>query len=135
MANVYDFSLYNDVLITDMVTAALQELDMIFNTSLTEVLGETSFGSRLESFLFEVSPDPSRLKSYLIEKISSTYYASQFPYSVTVKLTEDVIRQTEASGGDSSIYESDSTYVVSIDLYGNSPESAGLPSNTKIVMF
>jgi hypothetical protein len=130
-----DFSLYDDVILTDEVSAALQELDMIFNTDLTEVLGETSFGSKFESFLWELSPDPSRLKTYIIDKINQTYYASRFPYSVTVRLTSDTIAQVEASGGDTSVYSPDSTYVVSIDLYGNDQNNAGTPGATKIVMF
>lgn len=130
-----DFSLYDDVILTDEVSAALQELDMIFNTDLTEVLGETSFGSRFESFLWELAPDQSRLKTYIIDKINQTYYASRFPYSVTVRLTSDTVAQTEASGGDTSVYSPDSTYVVSIDLYGNDQNNVGTPGATKIVMF
>lgn len=135
MAEVYDFSFYDDVLITDRVGAALQEIDMIFNTSLTEVLGCTDYGSAFESFLWEICPETDRLKSYIIEKISQTYYASQFPYTVSVKLTSDMIAQTEASGGDTSIYEDETTYVVSIDLYGNDATNAGSSASTKVIMF
>ena len=135
MAEVYDLSFYDDVLITDRVAAALQELDMIFNTSLTEVLGQTNYGSAFESFLWEINPEPDRLKSYIIEKISQTYYASRFPYTVSVKLTSDLITQIEASGGDTSMYEDETTYVVSIDLYGNDSDNAGSNASTKVVMF
>lgn len=135
MAEVYDFSFYDDILITDRVGAALQEIDMIFNTSLTEVLGQTGYGSVFESFLWEICPETDRLKSYIIEKISQTYYASQFPYTVSVKLTSDMIAQTEASGGDASIYEGETTYVVSIDLYGNDATNAGSSASTKVIMF
>lgn len=135
MAEVYDLSFYDDVLITDRVGAALQELDMIFNTSLTEVLGQANYGSAFESFLWEINPEPDRLKSYIIEKISQTYYASKFPYTVSVKLTSDLITQIEASGGDTSMYEDETTYVVSIDLYGNDSDNAGSNASTKVVMF
>lgn len=133
--NTLDFSLYDDIILTNELDVALQELDVVFNTDLTEVLGESSFGSKFESFLWELTPDTNRLKTYMIEKINQTYYASRFPYTVTVKLTEDVISQVNASGGDSSVYDPDSTYVVSIDLYGNDENNAGQSKATKIVMF
>ena len=133
--NTLDFSLYDDIILTNELDAALQELDVIFNTDLTEVLGESSFGSKFESFLWELTPDTNRLKTYMIEKINQTYYASRFPYTVTVKLTEDVINQANASGGDSNVYDADSTYVVSIDLYGNDENNVGQSKATKIVMF
>lgn len=108
---------------------------MIFNTDLTEVLGEPSFGSKFEGFLWELSPDPSRLKTYIIEKLSQTYYVSKFPYTVSVKLSDELISQTEASGGDTSMYDDESTYVVSIDLYGNDSNNAGNSHSTKVIMF
>ena len=40
-----DLSLDNKVLVTDVMDAAVQELDILFNTTPTELLGYTSYGT------------------------------------------------------------------------------------------
>ena len=61
---VYDLSLTNEVFLDDKVDLALQELDILFNTEPTEMLGDTNYGVFLEQFLWDLNPPSSELKEY-----------------------------------------------------------------------
>ena len=59
---VYDLALDDDVFVTDKTIAAFQELDMIFLTEHTELLGQTDYGCVLERFLWDLTPSTSEIK-------------------------------------------------------------------------
>lgn len=129
----YDLALDDSVLVTDYTIAALQEIDMVFNTEHTEVLGDPSFGCNFEQFLWNLNPDTSGLKQYVESKLKDCYYLSKFNYTVDVKEnTADVIKNL--SNGD-VLYNADDTYIIVIDLYGNDTNLAGKRYTTKIIQF
>ena len=80
-----DISLGDDIFITDKVDAAVQELDMLFNTENTELIGYSDYGTNWWQYLWSLTPLDSDLEQYVIHKIMNTYFASQFDYTVTVK--------------------------------------------------
>ena len=131
---VFDLSLSNDVFLDDAVELALQELDILFNTEPTEMLGDANYGVFLEQFLWDLNPRSTELKEYIQRKIAEkTYYVKQFDYEVNV---------TENDGSDTAKnivgdieYNDNATYIVTIDLYGNEPQYKRHKYSTKILQF
>lgn len=131
---VYDLSLTNEVFLDDKVDLALQELDILFNTEPTEMLGDTNYGVFLEQFLWDLNPRSSELKEYITKKIEdNTYYVKQFDYEVTVT-ENDGTENSENIVGD-ILYDSNATYIVTIDLYSNIPQYKRYKYSTKVIQF
>ena len=90
---IYDLSLGNSLLLTSELDCALQELDILFGTENTELIGYTDFGTNFEQFLWQMSPSPESLKSYILEKIGgNTYYLHKFKIDIEVLVTGGEIR-------------------------------------------
>ena len=87
-----DFALDDSVFIKSNVAAALQELDILFNTEKTELIGYPTYGVNFEQFLWQLTPATSALKKYIIEKINDTYFLSKMNYDVEVNLYKGEIR-------------------------------------------
>ena len=87
-----DFALDDSVFIKSNVAAALQELDILFNTEKTELIGYPTYGVNFEQFLWQLTPATSALKKYIIEKITDTYFLSKMNYDVEVNLYKGEIR-------------------------------------------
>ena len=79
-----DLALDNNVFIMDPLDEAIQELDILFNTVNTELIGNPSFGTDFLQFLWELTPSPNELRKYLDNKISYTDYARQYIKSLDV---------------------------------------------------
>lgn len=131
---VYDLSLTNEVFLDDKVDLALQELDILFNTEPTEMLGDPNYGVFFEQFLWDLNPRSSELKEYITKKIEdNTYYVKQFDYEVTVT-ENDGTENSENIVGD-ILYDSNATYIVTIDLYSNTPQYKRHKYSTKVIQF
>ena len=102
-----DLALNNKVLVTDVMDAAVQELDILFNTTPTELLGYTSYGTNWYQFLWILNPSLEDIKNYVVEKLATTYFVSQMEHTVSVSLADD------------SSYP-DSSFIVSVSLKDNS---------------
>ena len=131
---VYDLSLTNEVFLDDVVDLALQELDILFNTEPTEMLGDSNYGVFLEQFLWDLNPRSSELKEYITNKIEKyTYYVKQFDYEVSVT-ENDGTENAENIVGD-IVYDMNATYIVTIDLYSNTPQYNRHKYSTKVIQF
>jgi len=81
------------VFVTNRLDAAIQELDILFNTETTQLIGNPRFGTFFEQFLWELNPVPNDIKKYIIEKISNnTLYANQLDTYVHVEVLQGEIR-------------------------------------------
>ena len=69
-----DLSLDFRIFIKNELDAAVQELDLLFNTENTELINYPQFGTNFEQFLWQLSPSPYALKQYILEKINDTYF-------------------------------------------------------------
>lgn len=98
-----DLAIDSRIFIYNEVDAALQELDMIFNTENTELIGYPRYGTNFEQFLWQMYPSPESLKSYINEKISSTYFLSKMNTEIDVKVLKGEFRSIYCV----SIYVSD----------------------------
>ena len=80
-----DLSLNNKVYIDDDLDEALQELDVLFNTENTELLGDVNFGVNMEQYLWTLTPTTDSLKQYLNNKLIELKYLQKFQYNLDVK--------------------------------------------------
>lgn len=88
---MYDISLNNNNLfITDRIEAAIQELDLMFNTEPTELIGDVNYGTNWYNYLWSLTPMINDLKNYIINRISQTYFASQFNPIVDVEFAQGI---------------------------------------------
>jgi len=87
-----DLALDNRVFINNNVDEALQELDILFNTESTELIGNTEFGITIEQFLWTLTPATDALKEYLNTKLSALTYLNTFKYNFDVKYYEGDFR-------------------------------------------
>jgi len=66
-----DLALSTDIFIDNELDAGIQELDMIFNTENTELIGYPEYGTNWHQFLWQLNPSPEQLKKYIQEKIKA----------------------------------------------------------------
>ena len=87
-----DLSLDHKILLNSEFDAAIQELDIMFNTETTELINNPTFGTNFEQFLWQMTPATSSLKKYICEKIGETLFLSQLEYNVNVELLKGELR-------------------------------------------
>ena len=63
-----DLAIDDRVIINDKLDAALQELDLLFNTENTELIGMTNFGVSLDQFLWTLTPTTESFREYINDK-------------------------------------------------------------------
>lgn len=97
-----DLAIDNRIFIDSPLDAAIQELDLLFNTECTELIGNTRFGVSLDQFLWTLTPTTESLRKYISEKLSELYYLKYFNYNFDVEFLEGEYR---------------SIYRLKIDLY------------------
>ena len=87
---IYDIGLGNKILMNDLVETAFQEIDILFNTENTELIGYPRFGMNFDSFLHELTPNEESLRQYVVEQINqNTLYFKQLDYDIQVKYITD----------------------------------------------
>lgn len=87
-----DLSLDHKVLINSEFDAAIQELDIMFNTETTELINYPEFGTNFEQFLWQLTPSTHSLKKYIVEKINETYFLARMDVDVDVNVYKGEIR-------------------------------------------
>jgi len=87
-----DLSLDHKILINNNFDAAIQELDILFNTETTELINNPTFGTNFEQFLWQLTPSVHSLKKYISEKINETYFLSKLNTDIEVELYKGEIR-------------------------------------------
>lgn len=105
-----DLAIDSRVFLTSELDGALQELDMLFNTENTELIGEPQFGTNFDQFLWDMNPSTTRVEEYIKEHIKDTFYLSQMKHSVEVKLLDGDYR---------------SIYHVIINIYDEKTDTEG----------
>ena len=88
-----DLALDNSTFITNPFDAAIQELDLLLTTPNTEMLGNPDYGVNMEQFLWELTPSPEAVESYLTEKIiQNTYWCNRLNVKVDVSTVQGTVR-------------------------------------------
>ena len=84
-----DLALDTRIFINSELDEAIQELDMIFSTENTELIGYPEYGTNWHQFLWQMDPSPNDLKKYVYEKISDSYFLSQLNVDLQVFTYDD----------------------------------------------
>lgn len=103
----YDLKLFGGELIQDNIfDVAIQELDILFGTEETELLGDYKFGVNFEQFLWKLQPSKEEVNIYTRKKIIEyTYFCKE----LNVKIDTDIMMGTLRD-----------IYVIHIELTDNS---------------
>ena len=80
-----DLAIDNRVYINDNLDEALQELDILFGTECTELIGDTSFGVSIDQFLWTLTPTTEALKEYIKQKLQECTYLQLFAYDFDIQ--------------------------------------------------
>lgn len=86
-----DLALSDNIFTESIIEEAIQELDILFNTVPTELLGDTTYGSNFLQFLWSLTPMEESITRYIYERIAGyTVYASSLKKEVNVTKYDDV---------------------------------------------
>jgi hypothetical protein len=112
-----DLALNESLFIYDPLDAAIQELDILFGTKNTELIGNPDYGTAFEYFLWQLTPNVDSVDSYIREKINtSTIFVRNMKYNLKVYYYTDVaenIYVVQITLYDSSNRKKDKTYFIS----------------------
>ncbi len=97
-----DLALDNRIEIYNPLDAAIQEIDLLFNTENTELIGYPEYGINFEQFLWILTPTTSEFEDYINQKLSTLYYLGMYQYQAKVEFAPGEIR---------------SIYRIMIDIY------------------
>ena len=88
-----DLAIDSRVFLESDLECALQEIDLLLNTTNTELLGNTQYGVELETFLWTLTPTTTELQRYISEKINAySYYCKKFFVDVNCTFLEGTYR-------------------------------------------
>lgn len=88
-----DLALDNSLTVTSPFDAAIQELDLLMSTENTQVLGNVDFGVNMEQFLWQLTPSPSEVQSYIQQKIlQNTFWCNKLGIQISVETVQGTIR-------------------------------------------
>ena len=114
-----DLALDNRILLNDPLDCAIQELDMLFNTTNTELIGNPDYGTGFEQFLWEIAPSIEELKKYIYKKINSTYFIPRFKPEINIHTEPGELREI---------------YYVEIQLNTNSEDEEIINKSRRVYM-
>lgn len=87
-----DLALDGKVFINNELDAAMQELDILFNTERTELINNPHYGTNFEQFLWVLSPNVFQIKQYIYDQIGYTYFLKNLEHEVDVDVLKGEYR-------------------------------------------
>lgn len=88
-----DLALDDSLTISSPIDAAIQELDLLLSTDNTEMIGYPEFGVNMEQFLWQMTPSPTEVQSYLQKKIlENTFWCNKLEVSIDVDVIKGTLR-------------------------------------------
>lgn len=113
-----DLGLFDNIIINNSFDAALQELDILFSTKNTELIGNTNYGTNFELFLWDLNQKNDQLENYINQKIiQNTFYLKNIRHTINVESVQDI---------------NENIYIVNITLYKDNEDTEGI-TNTYII--
>jgi len=88
-----DLAIDSRVFITNKLDAAVQELDILFNTTNGELIGYSSFGTNFEQFLWQMNDASNTLQTYIYDKIKDTFFLRDMITDVNVSTLDGEMRR------------------------------------------
>ena len=90
-----DLSLDDRIILNSPIDCAIQELDLLFNTTNTELINNVDYGTNFEQFTWQLVPSTDDIKRYIRERISvNTVFVNQFDYDVEVMVNTENYRDS-----------------------------------------
>ena len=90
-----DFSISNkltdDIVINNNLIYVLQQIDLLFDTDINDVLGDLSFGTNYDKYLYTLGISNSSLETKILNDINSLDLCGFIP-DVTVSIVEGTQR-------------------------------------------
>lgn len=83
--------LSNDLIISNDLLLVLQQIDLLFNTDINDVLGDDSFGSNYDRYLYTLGMSNVALEHKILSDINKLILFD-FKPSVTVNIVEGTYR-------------------------------------------
>ena len=80
-----DFALDSRIFLNNEFDIAMQELDILFNTENTELIGYATYGTNWWTVLWNLTPLESELQKYITEKMYEMYFVPNFNPTVEVQ--------------------------------------------------
>jgi len=87
-----DLAFDNRIILDNELDLALQEIDILFNTENTELIGNPSYGVNFEEFLWILTPTTTELEKYINDKLKELYFLNKFEYNVNIDYNPGEIR-------------------------------------------
>ena len=86
-----DLALTDSIFTESKIEEAIQELDILFNTVPTELIGDTTYGSNFLQFLWSLTPMEDSITKYIYDRIAGyTAYAASLKKEINVTKYDDV---------------------------------------------
>ena len=86
-----DLALTDNIFTESKIEEAIQELDILFNTTPTELIGDTTYGSNFLQFLWSLTPMEDSITKYIYDRIAGyTVYAASLKKEINVTKYDDV---------------------------------------------
>lgn len=105
-----DIGLFDTPIIESDFDIAVQELDILFNTQNTELIGNPHYGLNFLQFLWTMQPDCSVLENYINDKIQMyTLFLRNTRFTLDVSIADDDV---------------DAIYIINVTLYRNNNDNA-----------
>lgn len=87
-----DFSIDNyNITAQDEVTNIMQQIDILFNTSPYEVIGEASFGTDFEKYIHELKVPNRDIEAAIISAIRNNVYLFGYNLDVHVYIAQGTV--------------------------------------------
>lgn len=90
MVMILDLSLSDNIFETNLLSCALQEIEILFDTFNCELLGNPSFGTNFEQYLWALTPTVNDLREYITQKINETTFASQVQHHLEIEYINEL---------------------------------------------
>ena len=87
-----DLALDDRIFLDDPIDCALQELDLLFNTTNTELIGYIDYGTNFEQFLWKLMPTIEEVKNYIKTKLYDTYFLKNYIVEINVEILNGNVR-------------------------------------------
>ena len=87
-----DLALDDRIFLDDPIDCALQELDLLFNTTNTELIGYIDYGTNFEQFLWKLRPTIEEVKNYIKTKLYNTYFLKNYIVEINVEILNGNVR-------------------------------------------
>ena len=85
-----DLALTANIFTESKIEEAIQELDILFNTTPTELIGDTTYGSNFLQFLWSLTPMEDSITKYIYDRIAGyTVYAASLKKEINVTKYDD----------------------------------------------